>query len=262
MKKLITLLLMSASLAACSRVETGEVGVRQNFSKTIETTELQPGSFNQTIIGSVLLFPVKDVGVDIVDLHPLASDNSTVADFDMQVIYSLNPQSVAEIWIEKSRSFHAQDQDGRNLLMYNYIYQVGRNAAYKVARKYESLKMNDNRAQMEQEIMQSMQGSLAKEGLGNKIILSQILIRQILPAPQIVDSANLLVQAQNEQKRKEVEVKTAKAEAERIATLNANSGAIEYMNAMALINISEAIKSGQVSTIVVPYDFKGIVNVK
>lgn len=40
------------------------------------------------------------------------------------------------------------------------------------------------------------------------------------------------------------------------------AGATEYMEAMALVNISEAIKDGKVNTIVVPYDFKGIVDTR
>jgi hypothetical protein len=51
-------------------------------------------------------------------------------------------------------------------------------------------------------------------------------------------------------------------EAERIAALNANAGATKYMEATALVTIAEAVKEGKVSTIIVPYDFKGIVNVK
>jgi hypothetical protein len=62
-------------------------------------------------------------------------------------------------------------------------------------------------------------------------------------------------------KQKEVEVKTAKLEAERIAALNANAGATKYMEATALVTLAEAVKAGRVQTIVVPYDFKGIVNV-
>lgn len=34
------------STAACSRVETGEAGVRITASKQVETTELLPGSLN------------------------------------------------------------------------------------------------------------------------------------------------------------------------------------------------------------------------
>ena len=254
--------LTALSVAACTRIETGEVGVRRSFDKTIETGELQPGSINQTIFGEVLTFPTKDVQVDVADMTPLASDNSTVADFDMSVIYSINPTAVAELYIEKNRGFHAETEDGDTLLMYNYVRQLGRNAAYKVARRYESLKMADNRAEIEQLVRQEIVTQLASEKLDNAITISQVLVRQVKPAANIVASANLLVQAQNDTKRKAEEVRTAKLEAERISALNANAGATKYMEATAIVTIAEAVKEGKVNTIVIPYDFKGIVNVK
>ena len=260
--KVVLLAGLMATTAACTRIETGEVGVRRAIDKTIETTELMPGSVNQTLFGDVMTFPTKDVSVDVVDLTPLASDNSTVADFDMAVIYSINPGSVAELYIEKNRGFHAETEEGDTLLMYNYIRQLGRNAAYKVARRYESLKMADNRAEIEQSVRQEILSQLASEKLDGAISISQVLVRQVKPAANIVASANQLVQAQNAEKQKLVEVRTAKLEAERIAALNANAGATKYMEATALVTIAEAVKEGKVSTIIVPYDFKGIVNVK
>ena len=260
--KVAVLVGLMATASACTRIETGEVGVRRSFDKTIETTELMPGSINQTMFGDVMTFPTKDVQVDVSDLTPLASDNSTVADFDMAVIYSINPGSVAELYIEKNRGFHADTEEGDTLLMYNYIRQLGRNAAYKVARKYESLKMADNRAEIEQLVRQEIVTQLASEKLDGAISISQVLVRQVKPAANIVASANALVQAQNAEKQKLVEVRTAKLEAERIAALNANAGATKYMEATALVTIAEAVKEGKVSTIIVPYDFKGIVNVK
>ena len=76
------------------------------------------------------------------------------------------------------------------------------------------------------------------------------------------DKTQIELSAQNAEKQKQVEVRTAKLEAERIAALNANAGATKYMEATALVTIAEAVKEGKVSTIIVPYDFKGIVNVK
>ena len=260
--KASALVALLATASACTRIETGEVGVRRSFDKTIETTELQPGSINQIVVGEVLTFPTKDVQVDVSDLTPLASDNSTVAHFDMSVIYSISPTSVAETYIEKNRGFHAETAEGDTLLMYNYVRQLGRNAAYKVARRYESLKMADNRAEIEQLVRQEIVANLAAEKLDTSISISQVLVRQVKPAANIVRSANLLVQAQNENKQKAVEVGTAKLEAERIAALNANAGATKYMEATALVTIAEAVKEGKVNTIIVPYDFKGIVNVK
>ena len=110
--KISALGLLMVTTAACTRIETGEVGVRRSFDKTIETTELLPGSVNQTIFGDVMTFPTKDVSVDVADMTPLASDNSTVADFDLSVVYSINPPSVAELYIEKNRGFHAETEDG------------------------------------------------------------------------------------------------------------------------------------------------------
>jgi hypothetical protein len=259
--KAAVLIGLMATASACTRIETGEVGVRIGMDKQVEKGELQPGSLNQVIFGDVLTFPVKDVQVDVADLTPLASDNSTIKDFDMAIVYSVNPTAVAELYINKNRGFHAETEEGDTLLMYNYIRQLGRNAAYKVSRRYESLKMADNRAEIEQLVRQEINTQLVSEKLDGSLNISQVLVRQILPADTIVASANALVQAQNEQKRKEVEVQTAKLEAERIAALNANRGATEYMAAMALQDIAEGVKAGKVNTVVVPYDFKGIVNV-
>jgi hypothetical protein len=261
MNRFVKLSVIAAAVAltaACTRIETGEVGVRVGFDKQVNQQELLPGSWNQVLIGDVLKFSVKDVQVDVVDLTPLASDNSTIQDFDMAVIYSINPSTVAELWIDKNRGFHAQSKSGDILLMYNYIYQVARNAVYKSARKYESLKMADNRAQIEIEIREEMIKALTDEKLEGSVNIQQILVRNILPATNIIESANALVQAQNELKKKQVEVETAKKEAERIAALNANKGAVEYMQAMAMINISEGIRDGKVQTIVVPANFNAL----
>ncbi|MDP3654566.1 MAG: SPFH domain-containing protein [Rhodoferax sp.] len=247
----------------CTRIETGEVGLRINFDKTTDPTERLPGSFNQTLIGGIVTFKIQDVAVAVDNMTPLASDNSTIKDFDMTVVYNVNPAAVSELWTTKNKTFHGLSEKGDDiLLMQNYVALSARNAAYKVAREYESLKMADNRQVIEQKIRDSIIKTLGEEKLAEKITVSQVQVRAITPADVIVASANELVRAQNELKTKEVEVQTAKKEAERIAALNANAGAIGYMNAMANLKIAEGVANGKVQSIVVPYDFKGIVNAK
>jgi len=251
-----------ALATGCTRIETGEVGLRVNFDKTVSTNELMPGSFNQTLIGSVITFPVKDVNVKIDDMTPLAKDNSTMKDFDAVVIYNLNPSQVAELYNTKSKAFHVEHK-GDTYLMYNYILQTARNAVYKAAREYEALDMNDQRATIETKVRELMQASLREEKLDGAISITQVLVRNILPADSVVASANELVRAKNELKQKEVEVKTAEAEARRMQALtNQSQASIAYMNAQANLNISEGIKTGKVNTVVVPFDFKGQVVVK
>jgi hypothetical protein len=259
MKKSIFAVAVMVSLTACQRIETGEVGVRIGFDKQIKPGELLPGSFNQTMIGTILTFPVKDISVNINDMTPPAKDNSVMKDFDLSVIYSVNASQVSELYSTKNRSFHASDNSGDVFLMFNYVAQLGRNAAYKSARNYEALMMNDNRQAMEVEIKQSIQASLREEKLEGSININQVLIRNIQPADSVVRSANELVSAKNEYQKKSVEVETAKKEAERMNALaNQSSASIAYMQAQAALNISEGIKNGKVQTIVVPANFNAL----
>ena len=137
--------------------------------------------------------------------------------------------------------------------------QNARNAIYKAARRYEALDMADNRSDMENFIKDEIVRNLAEEKLESAITISQVLIRNVVPADSVVESANALVRAKNELKQKEVEVKTAEAEARRMAALaNNRASSIAFMNAQAALNISEGIKLGRVQTIIVPSNFTGL----
>ena len=107
--KLSVVFSLIISAAACTRIETGEVGLRVDASKQIQGTELLPGSFNQTMIGDVLTFPTRDVVASLENKNPMTSDNSSLQDFDMNIIYTINPSSVSDLWTTKSKSFHAYD---------------------------------------------------------------------------------------------------------------------------------------------------------
>jgi len=260
MKRILTLSILAAAVLAtgCTRIETGEVGVRVGFDKQVKSGELLPGSFNQILIGEVLTFPIKDVNVTLNDMTPVAKDNSTMKDFDAVVVYNINPSQVAELYSTKNKSFHAEFK-GDTYVMYNYIVQNARNAIYKAARKYEALDMADARSDMETFIKEEIVRNLREEKLDASITISQVLIRNVVPADSVVASANELVKAKNELKQKEVEVKTAEAESRRMAALANNSASsIAFMQAQAMLNISEGIKLGRVQTIVVPSNFNAL----
>ena len=216
MKRILALSILAAAVlaAGCTRIETGEVGVRVGFDKQVKSGELLPGSFNQTLIGDVLTFPIKDVNVSLENMTPVAKDNSTMKDLDAVVVYNINPQQVSELYATKNKSFHAEFK-GDTYVMYNYLVQNARNAIYKAARKYEALDMADNRGEMEKFIQEEIVRNLADEKLDGSIMISQVLIRNVVPADAVVESANALVRSKNELRQKEVEVQTAKKEAER-----------------------------------------------
>lgn len=260
--KLTALSLAVIAAVGCTRIETGEVGVRMNASKQIEGTELLPGSWNQTLIGSVLEFPVKDITISLENKTPMTADNSALQDFDLTMVYGINPTSVAELYSTKSRSFHSVDREDNIMLMSNYMHTLVNNAAYKVIRQYKSLEVADNRAKIEEQIRDTVMDQLKSEKLDAALMLTVVQVRNILPNKEILQSASDYVKAQNELKIKETEVAIARKESERMAALAQNSGqSIAYMQAQANMKIAEGIANGRVHTIVVPMDFKGMVNV-
>jgi regulator of protease activity HflC (stomatin/prohibitin superfamily) len=242
--------------AGCTRIETGEVGMRINFDKTISDTELQPGSWNQTLFGEVVTFPVKDIAVTLENKRPLTLENTALADFDLSVVYGINPASVAELYTQKSRSFHAISESKDTLLMYRYIETLVNNAAYKAVRQYKSLEVADNRAKIEQQIKDFVTEQLRSEKLDTSIHLAVVQVRNVAPDASILASASAVVTKENELRQASIEVEKAKKEAERMTAL-ANQGqqSIAYMQAQAEPNISEGIKNGKVNTIIVPRSF-------
>lgn len=263
--KIAVLGALAISLTGClTRIETGEVGVRVNMSKEIQGAELQPGSWNQTVVGQVLTFPVKDITVALENKTPMTSENTALADFDISIVYSINPSSVSELYSTKSKSFHVYDEAGKDTyLMYNYMLTLVNNASYKVVRNYTNLAAADNRQKIEEEIRSVVTEQLKSEKLDTSLTLSVVQVRNILPNATILQSATDLVASQNALKVKENEVKIAEAEARRMEALAKNGGqSIAYMQAQALTSIAEGVRNGKVQAVVVPYDFKGIINLK
>ncbi len=255
-KSLIALAIATVVLTSgcMQRISTGEVGIRVNASKEVQTGELMPGSWNQTIVGDVLTFPTRDLSVAIDNKNPMTKDNTALSDFDITVVYSINPASVAELYSTKSRSFHGyDDKEGDVLLMRARMELLVNNAAYKVIRTYLALEVADNRKKIEAEIKEIVLESLKEDKVDTAIILTDVSIRSILPNTDILNAATAYVKAQNELKIKETEVSIAKKESERMAALSSNSAqSIAYMNAQAALNISEGVKNGKVQTIIIP----------
>lgn len=260
MKKSIGMLALLAvvSFSGCTRITTGEVGVRVDGSKQVQQGELQPGSWNQTLIGDVLTFPVKDIAINLENKSPMTADNSALDDFDVTVVYNINPASVSELYTKKSKSFHAYE-NGDIYLMHSYVSTLVNNAVNKAVREYTALEVADKRVDIEAKIKDSVAQQLKTEGLDTSVTLSVVQVRNILPNKEILKAATDYVRAQSYLRVKSTEVEIAKKESERMAALANNSQqSIAYMQAQAALNISEGVKNGRVQTIIVPANFNAL----
>lgn len=249
--KFVAVVAIALAAVGCTRVTDGESGVRVSFGGEYSQEELRTG-WHQTVVGDVLKFPIRDLTVSVTDLKPLSAENSALADLDVNIVYSINPTSVAELYTRKARSFHAQS-DGQVLLMHEYIKTLVNSAANKAIKKHKSLEVNDRRAEIETDIRDFIIERLKDEKLDTSVNISAVQIKNMLPNQEILKSATDLVKSQNDLKIKDNEIKIAQAEAERQKALSANAGqSIAYMNAQSGMMIAEAVKNGKVQTIIIP----------
>lgn len=264
MRKLLTLSLVTLAIlaAGCTRIETGEVGLRVNMNKELQGTELLPGSWNQTLIGDVLEFPVRDIAGTLENKQPPTADDVAMKDVDVFYTYSINPTCVSNLWVAQSRTQHALDKDNNTYLMSVYMSTLVNNALYKTARKHTTKAIGDQREAMETDINAIVAGKLEQDKLTGCLTPQSIAIRNMQIPDSIRESAATVVRSANELLVKQNEVAIAQKEAERMQALSANSkSSIDYMDAQARLNYSEAAKLGKVNTIVVEAGFKGMVNV-
>lgn len=247
-------------LSGCDRIETGTVGLRVGFDKQVNMVELPPGSFNQTFVGSVLTFPVREISLVLDNIQPQTKDNSTLADMDVTIIYGIVPSQVGELYVAKSRGMHIEEH-GDIFLMYNYLTTIARSAAYKATQQHDAMAVMGARQDIETSMMTIMREALKAEKLDDKINISQVQVRNAQPANSIIESANEAIKAQNDLKTATKRVEIAAQEAAR-QTLLARPANLEYMKVQAQLNISEGVRDGKVSTIIVPSNFTALGQLK
>lgn len=265
MKRFLKVVLMAvlfATLAACGRIETGHTGVRTNFNKQVSTEEVKPG-FYVAITDSVEEYVTNEITLKLENLHPQAK-GSYLKDLDLQFNYSIEPSCLAES-VSKYKNRTMVTPDGDKYPMGLYVAAVMQRAVMDAVAPIDPLEASLKRAEIESGIVKGAVAKFTEEKMDACLKIHQVLVNnlEIDPALQVTILNNARAKKENE--TKDIEIDNARKEALRIKQLteNANSEAyIRLLNAQANMKIAEGIAAGKVNTIVVPNDFKGIVNAK
>lgn len=242
--KVILLSVLFSSVIGCTRIETGEVGLRRSWNGEIQSQELGTG-WHQIVLGDVIHFVTKEIMLHDQNILAQTKDKSTLQDFDINFTYSVAPSSIAELYTKYSQTAHLVQKDGSEIFpMGNFVGPIVRSAAYSSVSGLNALEVNDNRKTIEDNIKRIANEKLAGEGLKDKIHVSLVSIRNLQLAPEIVASANRAVQAQNDYNTKKTEVEIARQEAAKIEALSkqGDDNYIRLLEAQSRREVAEALK--------------------
>jgi regulator of protease activity HflC (stomatin/prohibitin superfamily) len=255
--KLALMAVAISSIVGCTRIDSGHVGVRTGFGGMVDPNVLHVG-WHQTLIGSVQTVQASEITYNMNNLQPMTADKTQLNDMDLTYTYDVDEKDIPEDMVRfKNRNDIAED--GTIMPLGKYVGNVMTTAISNIVGKYKALEANTNRDIIRDEIKKEATRILAEEKM-NGVHIRQIFIKNLMIDKRLTDSSMLVITQQNAYAAKVIEVQTAEKEAERLTMLSNNAKNIEYMNAKAMADIAEGVREGKVNTIIVPYDFKGIIN--
>ncbi|MDP2982366.1 MAG: SPFH domain-containing protein [Candidatus Latescibacter sp.] len=256
-------IIVITSGCGCARIDTGEIGLRKEFTGTIQPQNLNVG-LHQTVIGDVIVFASKEILLTEEGITPASKDKSTLKDFDINFTYIVQESAMFDLYTKYSATAHMHEKGSKEtFLMANFVRAIVRASAYSAVAEYNALEVNNNRKAIEDRIKVLANEKLVSEKLGGKVAVNLVNIKNIQLADEIVASANMVSNVQNQLTAKKTEVEIANQEALRIKALSAQSGS-QYTNlltAQATLKTAEALyeaaKNGS-AIWVVPQNFTAL----
>jgi regulator of protease activity HflC (stomatin/prohibitin superfamily) len=202
-----------SSMVGCGRIETGHVGVRTDFNKTIEDTELSPGWYG-SLFTDVDEYSTKEIEVAQNDMRPKAKDNLSLQDLDISVFYKVNPSKVSDMLV-KYTGMTYENNDGLGLPAYGLVDRQSRSVIFQlIGTKYDSLSIHQKRIELETDILAALQSDLDKAD--PKVFeITKVIVRQVTTDVALEESIRASVRVQKEIEAKRQQIELAKAEAER-----------------------------------------------
>lgn len=212
MKKLLAILLLPF-FVACSQIDTGNVGVESSLGQ-FKADELPPGVYF-TLFKNVIEVSAKESALAMNDLKPKSEDNLTMADFDFDIYYRIDPSKAADLLMKYKGDLSAPDKDGSSMIGVNLITRQAREAAYKAAAEFKAAEMHTKRTELAEGITTRMQKELDKDAGKGAFTVTNVIVRNIVTDPALEASIKAAGQMQFQVDAKRKEVALAEAEADR-----------------------------------------------
>ena len=240
-----------------TRITDADVGIRQTFSGEIEDQVLGQG-LHQTLIGDVIKVSKRNLVLSV-ESEPIVIEKIPMQEFQLKVNYGIVPENAA-IAYKTEKAQHIITEDGDIYLLGQYVQYVANSAINDVVSRYKALEVNDNRADIENQIKNSINQKLKAQAKDRFVRVNEINILKVSPPKSILDSSLAIVNSQNALKTKQNELETARVETEikKVLAENASDKYVDLLRAEAEKTKAEAMlkaaEKGTLNTMVIVPD--------
>lgn len=209
---------LTALLAGCTQIDTGNIGVERTLGK-VSTEALPPGIY-LTVFKTVDEFTAKEIGFQLNDMTPKSRDNLTMKDVDIDVYFKVMPTAIPGLFTKYQGDVVRHGDVVQNgtkdlVIAYSRVSREAREAVYKAVAEMEATTMHTKRADLSERVRAGLQQELDANDKG-AFVVTAVNVRNLLTDPAIEAAIRQRAETDQAIERKRKEVELAKAEAERL----------------------------------------------
>jgi regulator of protease activity HflC (stomatin/prohibitin superfamily) len=202
-----------ALTAACSQIDTGNVGVASVMGQ-VKDKALDPGVY-ETVTKTVTEVCGKELVVQVADLKPQTSDKITLADLDVDVYVQIDPAQAPKIMTKWNGDRIEVKEEGCTRVGMNFVKRQAREAILDAATKFGSATIHTERAAIAASTVKQLQAALdAEAGKGMFSVRSANVIT-LVTDPALEANIKAAANAQFELQKEKNQLEVAKMTAER-----------------------------------------------
>ncbi len=202
-----------ASLAACTQIDTGNIGVESTLGQVKKET-MPPGVYF-TMFKRVTEVSAKELRLELNDMKPQTKDKITLADLDVDIFYQIDPAKASEIMTKwPGDAIELKGEDGVRLGN-NYVTRQAREAIYNAVAKYGSDTVHTERVSIAADVVKSLQSDLDDSAGKGMFFVRSANVRNLVTDPALEQSIKEAANRNFQIAAKQKEVELAKAEADR-----------------------------------------------
>jgi regulator of protease activity HflC (stomatin/prohibitin superfamily) len=211
--KKLTIIAAASLLAACSQIDTGNVGVESTVGQVRPET-MPPGVYF-TMFKRVTEVCAKELPVQVDNLKPQTSDKITLADLDLDVYVQIDPSKAPAIMTKWAGDVTEVAGEDCARIGMNYVTRQVREAVYSVAAKFNSATIHTERSAIAAGVVADLQRSLDTEAGKGLFQVRSANVRNMVTDPALEANIKAAANAQFELQKEKNQLEVARMTAER-----------------------------------------------
>jgi regulator of protease activity HflC (stomatin/prohibitin superfamily) len=216
MKRIINKFLLAtavASLAACSQIDTGNVGVESTLGQ-VKADVMQPGVYF-TMFKRVTEVCAKELPLSLQDLRPQTSDKITLQDLDVDIYVQIDPGKAPAVMTKWPGDLSEASEEGCSRIGMNYVTRQAREAIYSTAAGFGSATIHTERAAIAAGVVKVLQADLDASAGKGLFFVRSANVRNLVTDPALEANIKAAAQAQFKLQEERNRLEVAKVEADR-----------------------------------------------